>query len=386
MIRTLQNAPLVSRRQLLRSAAFGAAAVSLSRFAIGDQPTTRPADFSFVCMGDLHLDQLAHHDMDWLRREKANDIRQVENYSRITAEITPKLFDRVRKTVATLPGTPFVLQLGDLVEGLCGTPALARKHCEDALAMVHEARFGAPMLFVKGNHDITGPGANEAFDEVLKPSNKHPGLARAQGANYTVDVGTSRFVFFDAYRADEALEWLPGALKGRGQDSGATFFVIHPPVVPYTGRCWHVFNRPNQQEKRTKLLAMLADANGIVLNGHLHRYGLMTRTLAERQFSQFSVLSVVPDLDPKVREELYGRDAYGASVTDLEPKFSPDTLEDRRRLLEAEKEFVTRYEHANTAGYAVIHVRGQDVTADYYRGVGGKLWRSVQISQPRVGA
>jgi hypothetical protein len=385
MMNSMQNAPGLSRRQLLRSAAFGAAAVSLSRFAIGDQPATRPADFSFVCMGDLHLDQLAHHDMDWLRREKPNDIRQVENYSRITSEITPKLFGRVRQTVATLPGTPFVLQLGDLVEGLCGTPALARRHCEDALGMIHDARFNAPLLFVKGNHDITGPGAVEAFDEVLLPSNKHPSLARSHGANFTVDVGTSRFVFFDAYQPDEALEWLTGALEGRGPDSGATFFVVHPPVVPYTGRCWHVFNRPNQQEKRSKLLAMLADANVIVLNGHLHRYGLVTRTLAARRFEQFSVLSVVPDLDPKVRDELVGRDAYGAAITDLEPKFSPTTLDDRRQTLENEKEFVTRYEHANTAGYAVIHVRGQDVTADYYRGVGGQLWRSVQLSQPRVG-
>lgn len=162
--------------------------------------------------------------------------------------------------------------------------------------------------------------------------------------------------------------------------------MIHPPVVPYTGRCWHLFNRANQREPREKLLALLADPNAIVLNGHLHRYGLMTRTVAPRSVNQFSVVSVVPDLDPRVRDELVGREAYGASITDLEPKFSLQTLEDRRKLLETEKEFVTRYEHANTPGYAVIHVAGQTVTADYYRGVGKEVWRSVTISHPRVGA
>ncbi|HMO25091.1 MAG TPA: metallophosphoesterase [Tepidisphaeraceae bacterium] len=377
----------ITRRQMLRRLAGGAAALSLTQFVptLAGQPSPSAgggadADFSFICLGDLHLDKLEHHDMDWLRAEKPNDVRQVENYSRITAEQTPKLFDRIRQRATTLKAAPFVLQLGDLVEGLCGTPALARKHCEDAVTMVDEARLGAPMLFTKGNHDITGPGAVEAFDDVLLPWMKHPGIERQRGANFTVDVGPARFVFFDAYETNESLAWLPAALEGRTADTGPTFFVVHPPVVPYTARCWHVFNRPAQSEPRQKLLALLGQARAIVLNGHLHRYGLVTRTVASSAIEQFSTISVIPDDVPRITNEARGADAYGPGVTDLEPRFSPDTLEQRKQTLEAEKPFVTRYEHANAPGYSVIHVRGRDVTADYYTGTGDQIWRSVQIA------
>src|SRR5207244_4260344 len=88
-------------------------------------------DFSFPLLGDLHFDRLEHHDHEWLAREHPGDVSQVQNYSRITREMTPRLFARVSENLSELQRAkthvPFVLQLGDLLEGLCGTEDLAAR-------------------------------------------------------------------------------------------------------------------------------------------------------------------------------------------------------------------------------------------------------------------
>ncbi len=35
--------------------------------------------FSFILLGDLHFDRLAHHDLTWLQRDKPDDLRQVRD-------------------------------------------------------------------------------------------------------------------------------------------------------------------------------------------------------------------------------------------------------------------------------------------------------------------
>src|SRR3954451_13899326 len=82
-------------------------------------------NWSFPLLGDLHFDRLEHHDHDWLAREHPGDVSQVQNYSRITRELTPRLLARVSECLSGFERAktrvPFVLQLGDLLEGLCGT-------------------------------------------------------------------------------------------------------------------------------------------------------------------------------------------------------------------------------------------------------------------------
>jgi hypothetical protein len=232
------------------------------------------------------------------------------------------------------------------------------------------------VLLTKGNHDITGPGADRAFDEVLAPAFRHPGMERAEGACSVVRHGGTWFVFYDAY-SRESLPWLQRALADHDPAAGPLVFVIHPPVVPYTGRLWHVFEKPADAERRGQLLGLLGKHRAVVLNGHLHRYGLLRRAVGDGGwFDQLSLISVVPEPDVAAREELSGDAAYGPSLTDLEPQFSPATLEQRRAALAAERPSVSRFEHANLPGYAVLHFRNGTITADLYRGVGQGVWRT----------
>jgi len=170
-----------------------------------------------VLLGDLHFDKLGHHDLAWLEKDKPDDLRQVRDYTRLTTEILPKLVATVRKTIAELRPSPeprvaCAVQVGDFVEGLCGSEALAVQQDTDAVEFVRGARLGAPLLFTKGNHDITGDGAANAFKTVF-----HPFLAeqaavldadrKLAAACYALQSGDALFCFFDAYDK-ESLSWL----------------------------------------------------------------------------------------------------------------------------------------------------------------------------------
>jgi 3',5'-cyclic AMP phosphodiesterase CpdA len=371
---------LLSRRQFTRGVLGAAAAASLLTGRAG--AASPDADFSILVLGDTHFDKLAHHDMDWIRREKKGDLGQIENYSRISEEVLPSLLAEVRDQVKSAR-VPFVIHLGDIVEGLCGTDALARTQSEEATGMFAKDQIGAPVLLTKGNHDVTGPGAPRAFEQVLTPAFRHPGQERTEGACSVVSHGGAWFVFYDSY-SPASLEWLERVAADHDPAAGPMVLIIHQPVVPYTGRCWHVFNRPQDAERRARLLQVLAKHRAVVLNGHLHRYGLLRRSVGENGadgwFDQLSLISVIPERDVKVRDDLTGDAAYGPSLTDLEPQFSPSTVDQRRSTLSAERPLVSHFEHANLPGYALLHFRDGTITADMYRGVGQGVWRTRKMN------
>lgn len=363
----------LTRRGFLTAAA-GAALTT----AAPAEESAKP--FDFVLLGDLHFDRLEHHDRDWLRREKPNDIRQVENYSRITREVLPALMAEVRDQIGGRERVPFTAHIGDFVEGLCGTPALARRHCEEAVAFVQAAALKTPFLFTKGNHDITGPGAVEAFNDVLAPFLARESGQPLSGASYAWRHGDSLFAFFDAYDP-ASLPWLEKTLAE--PKARHVFVLIHPPVVPYSARStWHVYARPGQQAERTRLLNLLGKRRAIVLCGHIHKYGaVVRRTEDDGAFVQLAVNSVIPTPGIAPKDTVSGRSEYGPEMVRLEPNFSPDTVEERREYLKAEAPFVTHFEYADAPGYAVVSVREARVTADLYAGLGRRRWRTLDLTE-----
>lgn len=393
--------PKLTRRTFLTAAAATPGVVALSRFALAAPPATgtpkaaATSDFSFVLLGDLHFDRLAHHDRQWVAREKPNDWRQIQNYSRITAEMHPRLFTEVREVVAATQksgaAVPFVLHIGDFVEGLCGTPALAQTQNEEALAFVREAKLGAPFLFCKGNHDITGPGAPEAYHSVFLPFLGEQRRQTAQNirlpdpqAHFSFEHGEALFAFFDAYD-DASLAWLEttfAATKARH-----IFVLIHPPVVPYGARAtWHLYSKPREAARRERLLVLLGKHRAIVLGGHIHKYNLTARRTATGRFVQLAVNSVIPKPDETPSKRLEGAANYTPDQIGVEPNFSPDTALERRTALAAEAPFVEHFEYADAPGYALISVRGERVEAQIFTGLGKNLWKTRDLSALLRGA
>jgi len=378
--------PRLNRRQFLATTL---AAGSVPGVLTSARATEAARPFAFVLLGDLHLDKLEHHDPAWLEKEHVGDIRQIQNYSRIAAEITPRLFATVRETVRELDASSakpaFVLQVGDFVQGLCGNHALATRHHQDAIAFVREAGLGVPFLFTKGNHDVTGPGAAEAYREVFHPflgeqSAAFKGGGRLTTGNYSLEHGGAQFVCFDAY--DRAsLDWLETTLAGR--TARHCFVVIHPPVVPYGARAtWHLYSSARDAARREKLLDLLGRANAFVLGGHIHKFNTLVRTTTRGgRFLQLAVSSVVNEPEVKPRDVLSGVKDYTGDQVKLEPSHSPGTEQERRAVYDAERPFVRQFDYANLPVHAVVTVDGADVGARIYSGVGRELWRTVEMSK-----
>ncbi|MBI5773253.1 MAG: metallophosphoesterase [Verrucomicrobia bacterium] len=351
--------------------------------------------FSFVLLGDLHFDKLAHHDMAWLEKHKAGDLSQIKNYSRITAEIMPRLFATVRETIADLNKSPetraaFTLHVGDFVEGLCGNETLAAKQNREAIQFVESTKLGVPFLFTKGNHDVTGDGAVDAFKHVFHPfltaqaRRLAPGFGELKSARYTVEHGGALFCFFDAYDS-ESLPWLEAVLAKR--TARHCFVVIHPPVVPYGARAtWHLFSSAKQAAQREKLLDLLGRNHAFVLGGHIHKFNTLARaTPRGGRFVQLAVSSVVNAADTQAKDLLSGVPDYTGDQIKVEPKHSPDTEQERRAVYEVERPFVKSFAYADLPGYAVVTVDGAQVRVKMFSGCSRDVWRTVDLSRELAG-
>jgi hypothetical protein len=348
------------------------------------------AAFAFPLLGDLHYDKLSCHDLELLGREKPDDLRQVREYSSLSTETVPRLFASVRETIAALNGSPdttvpFTVQVGDLVEGLCGSGEQAQRLDNEAIAFVREARLGAPFLFTKGNHDITGPGAADAFKSVFHPflgeqAAIFGGAGRLTAARDRIEYGNALFCFFDAYDK-ESLPWLEAELARR--TARHCFLVVHPPVVPYGARStWHLFSGEREKAQRDRLLGLLGKHNVIVLSGHIHKYNVLVRaTPGGGKFLQLALSSVINEPDPHPQHLLSGVKDYNGDQVSVEPHFSPATEPQRRAVYQVEAPLVKQFQYADLPGYASVEVNGPQVTARIYSGVGRKVWRTLALSE-----
>jgi hypothetical protein len=383
--------PNLTRREFIRFATISTLGLigpgdALLRQASAADAADKPL-YAFPFLGDIHYDKLAHHDLDWVKKEKGGDLRQIEGYVATTEKYTPKLLAEVTKAVKDLQAqnipVPFVIQVGDLVEGLCGSFDLQSLQFRDATAAVEQAGFGVPTLLTKGNHDVTGPGAPESFDKVLLPWLSKQASTELKSASYVRRQGDDLFVFFDAYKPD--LDWLAKSLEAKENRAKRLFFVIHPPVVPYNARAdWHVFARENKRTLRERLLALLGKHRAMVLSGHLHKYSLLTRKTAEGLIAQLAVCSVLRSEKETPKDVLEGVGKYGPDLVTLEPKHSPDTVEQRRASLQAEGQFIERFEYADSAGYSIVKVYADRVDVDLYAGVGQGMWKSRGMDAARA--
>lgn len=365
----------MNRRSFLH--AFGAGVLGArGSFAIAAAATSE--EFGFPILGDLHYDKLEHHDFEWLRATHVGDERQVQNYSRVTREVSPKLLEtvKVRAGKANAP-ISFALQLGDLVEGLCGTERLAEQQMREALAWFDGAALGAPLAMCKGNHDVTGPGAVPVYERLLVPHLQRA-LNGVEGARFTQQKGSTLVVFYDAY--DKAsLDWFCKLMEERRP--AQLIFVIHPPVVPYNARAsWHVFSKPSEAGQRRRLLETLGKHRAFVLCGHLHKYSCLVRRTESGRFLQLAISSVATDPDAKPKDERSGVEAYSPDLVELEPNHSPETEAERRALLAAEKPHILHYDYADTWGHGLMRIGSSGITAEVNRGFMMDAWRSLNLT------
>jgi predicted MPP superfamily phosphohydrolase len=344
----------IKRRSFLAALSAIAAAIPLRNFA-SILNSYKGNEFNFMFLGDLHFDKLMHHDMEYLKEKYPNDIQQIENYSRITRDNLSALM-KVSKERSRDTKADFFLQIGDFVEGLCGSKKLATLQTTELINYVNQQQLGVPFIAIKGNHDITGTGAKEVYTETVLPWQSKQLKQPVNSANNVYVHKNTRFILFDCFSEDESLAWLKTVIKDH-RPHEQLFFCTHIPVIPYNARSnWQVYVKPQQKQQREELLNLLAAHKAIILSGHLHKTSIVVRNTPAGNLVQASIGSVISALNAPVKDHLKGLDTYNKDLVNLEPNFSPPSLELRKDILEKEKPFIRYFEYADFCGYSSIQM------------------------------
>jgi hypothetical protein len=332
-----------------------------------------------IVLGDIHYDLQEDHDMEWLK-SKPDDIRQIKEYTANTANNWNDFMGVIREAASSKnKAATVILQLGDLSEGLAGNPEKAGQMASHAMEAICNARTGVPWIIVKGNHDITGPGAADAFLGYYLPMiRKQTGNNEIKSANYSYSIGNVQITCIDPW--DKSIDFV-GFLDKElsGSRAAVKLVAIHEPVIPVTERCWHVLR--NEPERRQKLLDVLAKNRAIVLCGHLHKYSVVRRNTQYGPIVQIMTISVIRDRNYLVPEKVITQ--YGPSLVDNVPDWEPATANQRKAWLTDESKFVTYYKQTDLPGYAVLKIEnsGKSITMEYYPAFGSKPYDIINISE-----
>ncbi|HLP71487.1 MAG TPA: metallophosphoesterase [Bacteroidales bacterium] len=333
---------------------------------------------SFIVLGDIHYDKMENHDMDWLKT-KPDDVRQVKEYTQITEKYWPDFISVLRnRAKTTKPKVRAIVQAGDISEGLAGTPEKAVQMANTVMNAVAETNVGVPWIIAKGNHDVTGPGAVEAFNSVYVPMiRKQTGNNNINNASYSYRFDNVQITCIDPWeKGFDMVEFLDKELTS--SDAKFKFVVIHEPVIPVTERCWHTLRRT--PEKREKLLETIAKNKAIVLCAHLHRYSVVSRNTPYGPIVQVMTTTVIKDKNFLSPEKVITE--YGPSLVEQNPTWEPATIEERKKMLAEEAKFVTYYKQADLPGYSLIRIdeKSGTVILDYYASFGKKPYDTVNLT------
>ena len=333
-----------------------------------------------IMLGDIHYDLLDDHDMTWLRT-KPDDLRQVtKEYTVNTAKNWNDFVEIISKVAEEKDDTAeVILQVGDLSEGLAGSPEKAEVMASHAMEAIEKTHIHSTWLLVKGNHDITGPGAPDAFLEYYIPMiQKQTKNKEIKSANYSYSFGNVQITCVDPWdKSIDIVDFLDKELSG--SNAAVKFVAIHEPVIPVTERCWNVLR--NEPARRQKLLDVIAKNKAIVLCGHLHRYSVVRRNTDYGPIVQIMAVSDISDRNYLIPAKVITK--YGPSLVDNVPQWEPATASQRKAWLTEESKYVTYYKQTDLPGYAVFKIdpSGRNIIMEYYAAFGTKPYDVVNISE-----
>lgn len=348
---------------------------------------------SFIVLGDMHYDRLDDHDLDYVMT-RPQDFKQIFNeYPQYTAFFMKKFLAVVRKQTVTLkPEVKAVVQLGDLVQGVAGTAALARQMNRGVVDLLYSVQLPVPWVLTKGNHDVSNsPGQPEAWDEVIRPFIEGQVKKPVGSGMYTYSPAKDIefFILDQFFSVDKNLPEtaMVGFLETELARSAARykFVMTHQPVIPVTQRCWHLLSgirRPVADSSlRNRFLNLLARHKVIVLSAHLHEYSVASRETASGNIVQVMVNSVNRGLEPPQAKN-YTTEYKGDGWINADSAWQPATREVRRKILKEEKKYIRSFRRADLPGYAVISVLAdkEEVILNYYNGLSEKPYEQINLT------
>ena len=384
---------MMTRRELI-FAGTGSAVALLSGWRLPSENRV----YSVPLLGDVHYDRppIDVFHSDFRRLHDADGMfaryeREFESFSSMWGKDGRSAALLKASALCRREDSAFALQLGDLVEGDCESPALHRQMMDEAFALMKRTYGNLPFVTVAGNHDVRrGADRLGEYDSYCKIASdwhsKELGVDVA-GPTFAFRQGPDYWVVADFNRPNVPLL---ESLLGKCKDARYTFFCTHGAVLT-TGerapRRWFFLGgpqydakgranasefgkpQPEWDESRRRIRRLLAERNAIALTGHSHRLELREWVGDGGRITEFVMNSVtktekgsnLPET-PRVvgsRPEDFGRCRRPANVK------TNAVIE----ALYAEYEpGMRRYYTADATGHARLRISDESVVAEFFAG------------------
>ena len=325
--------------------------------------------YEVLVLGDLHYDSLdVRSDADKLRPGLKRELER--NLERWQSSI-PLMLEAAGK-IATEQNVVFAVQLGDFIQGDCGSRKLQEKAFCDALGEVRKRLpLSIPFYPLKGNHDIRGKGAEEAYRNIMIPyldATLIKDNAVSKSENYAFVHDKDLFILFDSIRPD--ISFLENTLNLH-PNTRYVFFLTHIPVLPCLQYqpaevvFWYFGDKP---QERKKLLSLLSSRNAIVLSAHIHKRVFCRYVSPEGIITQLSSYSMpgskknddYHELTNLTFKEYFDRDAHGRK--ELQNKKIKSVMSD----YEGKISLYTEFHPAE--GFCILKIDDNEVKADLHFG------------------
>ena len=327
--------------------------------------------YSVVVIGDTHYDlapesiyhSLYDEPVEWLNRVQREEFAR---NGEMWKERCPSLVRRAAGLADA--STRFALQLGDLVQGDCGSGEVHRKMLSDAMDTVKAGLGGLPLVTVVGNHDIRGKDAEAVYNEYMPlRMSAELGVPVAK-TTFSFTVGDDAWIVVDFNRPDDAEM---DRLLARSEGARNTFIVVHGPAFPIDSSAarWFYQGSLKQTEARHHFRREFARRNAIVLCGHSHCTELADWYGDGGRITQMTFNSVWASepLGTYVIDS-EGADNYGSLRGRIRANADGTPLKDESALFDEYRPGLKRYVHSPAAGSYRLDVSPRGITVDFYAG------------------
>lgn len=336
------------------------------------QAKSKDKKYNIVILGDTHFDtepaSVYHSNynekVEWLNRVQRAEFKRNGEMWR---ERCPRLMKRAARLIDG--DTRMVFQLGDLVQGDCGSGDVHRKMLSDVMDSFKGQLGGLPFVTVAGNHDIRGTDALKVYHEYMPQRMSEELGKKITKTDFAFNIGDDAYIVIDFNTPDDAeVERLWADSNGARH----TFVLVHGPLLPYdeASARWFYHGGASEAEtqKRRHFRELFAKRNTVCLCGHTHRTEFADWYGDGGRITQMTVNSVwASEGLGKYVVDSQGADQFGT----LRKKMKNDDgtpIKDESALFDEYRPGLKAYSHSPAAGSYKMTVTPKKITVDFYAG------------------
>ena len=337
-------------------------------------------DYQVMLLGDVHFDAKKYH--------TAPDGRIMTKYSAAYVDMWDKQSPELLRTSAEKLNEkfPFVIQLGDIVQGIAVTQDLLNRMLVDSFLTLKKFYPDHKLLSVKGNHDVrrymltcvdgvmqqSALWEHQIYNDAFLPLIAKELGRKSINSNFSLSYNHDLYIFYDDFAEPQpqtSINFLKKTLAAN-PDARNIFFITHIPLLPCST------NKPGwllpSYPEVTKILAQRK--NVIILAGNTHQPSFMKVRVGDNTLTQLVVSSLgyLWNHGKKIEILADSKEQFYSALA-RRKKQTPNTSGAKKHLDSMKVEEIVIYSIDSMQGFAVLKIRDNGaVDAEMYNDTSGK--------------